>query len=100
MTRILPGLLLALFLVGTTGCDAFEDVFGDEAEATGTVEAVSATSITVDATAYAVTAETEFEGYTGIDDIEVGDEVEIEYEDRNGERVALEIEDPASEDED
>ena len=100
MARTLSALFLVTVLAGSTGCDALEDAFGDEAEAAGTVEAVDATSITVEATTYAVTAETEYEGYAGIGDVEVGDEVEIEYEDRGGELVALEVEDPANEDED
>ena len=85
-------------LVGLAGCDALEDVFEDEQEVSGTVEEVSDASLRVDGATYAVTAETEFEGYTGLDDVAVGDRVEVEYEDRSGRLVALEIEDPAFED--
>lgn len=85
-------------LVALAGCDALEDVFGGDQEVTGTVEQVGTDFLTVDAIRYAVTADTEFEGFTGLADLEVGDEVGVEYEDRSGERVALEIEDAAHED--
>lgn len=87
-------LLIAFLLTGSTGCDAIEDVFDSELEVAGTVEAVGPTSITLDATVYAVTDETEYEGYTGIDGVRVGDEVEIEYEEQDSGLVALEVEGP------
>jgi hypothetical protein len=96
----LAAALLALLLVGLTGCDLFEDVFGGDQEISGTVEEIGDDFVVVDGTTYTVTADTEYEGYTGLDDIAVGDPVDIEYEDRSGERVALEIEDPRNEDED
>ncbi len=90
------GLTLALFLIGFTGCDTLEGVFGGDQEITGTVEEVGANYLTVDATRYAVTPQTEFDGYARLSDISVGDRVKVEYEERNGERFALEIEDPSS----
>ncbi|MDX1531651.1 MAG: DUF5666 domain-containing protein [Rhodothermales bacterium] len=100
LLRPLAVLAFALCLAPLTGCDS-DGLFGDdEQEVEGTVEAVGDDFLTVDAIDYAVTADTEFEGYTGLDDIEVGDEVEIEYEERDSGRVALEIEDPSAEDDD
>jgi hypothetical protein len=96
--RPLTGLSLALLLAGLTGCDMVEDVFGGENEISGTVEEVGADFLTVDATRYDVTSETVYEGYTALSDVQVGDAVDIEYEDREGGRFAVEIEDPANED--
>ena len=90
--------LSALLILGFSGCDMIEGAFGNESETEGTVDAVGPASITVDATPYAVTVDTEYEGYTGIEDVQVGDEVEIEYEDGDGGFVALEVEGPESDD--
>ena len=88
----LGALALLLSVVGLSGCDTVEGVFGGDNEVTGVVESVDASSLTVDATRYAVDANTTFEApYTALADVQVGDEVEIDYEDRAGERVALEI---------
>lgn len=103
MLRILsraPALALLLAVPALSGCDALEDVFGGENEITGLVETVGADFLTVDATRYSVTAGTEYEGYTRLSDISVGDEVGVAYEDRSGARVAVEIEDAANETED
>ena len=98
------GALATLLLVaasGLTGCDAVEGVFGGENEVTGIVESVDAASLTVDATRYTVDANTTFEApYTALADVEVGDEVEVEYEDRAGERAALAIGDNTAPDND
>jgi hypothetical protein len=47
-----------------------------------------------------VTGDTEYEGLTGLADLSVGDEVEIEYEDRDGGREAVEVELAGAEDDD
>lgn len=101
-TSILKGFALLLLVFGFVGCDTLEDLnpFNDEKEVQGIVEAIGNNSLTVDGIVYTVTAETEYEGFTGLSDIAVGDEVEIEYtEDENG-RTAVEVEDPANEDDD
>lgn len=99
-TRALAGLAFLVLLAAPTlsGCDAFESVFGGDQEITGIVEEVGSDFLTVDAVRYTVNADTKFEGYTGLSDIRVGDEVKVEYKDQNGERVASNIEDPATAD--
>jgi hypothetical protein len=99
---ILAGLAIFLLAVGFTGCDALEDInpFHKEKEVEGTVEAIGASSLTVDGIAYTVTGDTEYEGLTGLADLSVGDEVEIEYEDRDGGREAVEVELAGAEDDD
>ena len=84
--------MLALLLVGLTGCDALE-VFGGDKEITGLVEEVGDNFLTVDASRYTVNAETTYSGYTSLADVAVGDDVEVSYKDQGGERVAVEIED-------
>lgn len=91
---------LVLLVVGLAGCDTLDDVFGNDQEISGIVEEIGADFLVVDATNYALTSSTEYEGFTGLSDISVGDEVNIEYEDRNGGRVALEVEDPNAPDPD
>ena len=92
------GLVLVCLVFGLTGCDTVEDLFEDEQEAQGIVEALGENTLTVDGIEYRVTGDTEFdEGLESLDDVSVGDEVEIEYEERDGGRVALEIE-PADDD--
>ena len=80
-------LLLALLLVVLAACD----VLGDGHAAQGTVDAVAEAHLVVDAVAYAVTNRTVFEGYTGLADVRVGDRVEVDFEARNGERVATDV---------
>ena len=97
------GLLVSLFVAlgaGLTGCDALGDLFGGDSEATGIVSALGADFVEVDATRYEVTSETEFEGFTSLLDISVGDSVGIEYEERSGARFAIEIEDASISDDD
>lgn len=87
--------LLALFLVlGTTGCDTFGDVFGNEQEANVTLEEVNVEESFVvgDGIRYDVDGDTEFEGVDGLSDLSTGDQVGIEYEDSGDNRRALEIE--------
>jgi hypothetical protein len=67
---------------------------------TANVSEVGADYITVEATRYKVTSDTEFEGFTGLADISVGDAAGIEYEERDGTRVAIEIEDASPGDDD
>jgi hypothetical protein len=97
---ILKGLALVLLFSGLVGCDAFEDLLGDEEEVQGIVEAIGDGSITVDGIEYRVTSDTEFEGIDGLDDLSVGDEVGIEYKEEGGGRVAVEIEFGDEEDDD
>ncbi|MBT8399141.1 MAG: DUF1344 domain-containing protein [Rhodothermia bacterium] len=91
--RILPA--IAFLLVGVlAGCDALESInpFDNEKEVTGTVEAVDTSSLTVDGIAYAVTSDTEFDGYADLSEVSVGDKVEVEYDEKNGGREAKEVE--------
>ncbi len=95
--RQISGILAAvvILLVGVlAGCDALESInpFDNEKEVTGTVEAVDTASLTVDGIAYAVTADTEFDGYADLSEVTVGDKVEVEYEEKNGGRQAKEVE--------
>jgi hypothetical protein len=65
----------------------------DGPEVQGTVEAIGPSSLVVAGETYLVTEGTEFDGYGGIGDVEVGDEVEVEYvEGDGGTRLATEIE--------
>ena len=94
-TRILRAFVLLFVVAGLAGCDTLEDInpFNDEKEVEGIVEAKTDNSLTVDGIDYMVTAETEFEGsLESLDDVNVGDEVEIEYEENGGAREALEVE--------
>jgi PDZ domain-containing secreted protein len=100
--RILwPG-FLGLLGLGLIGCDTLEDInpFSNEQEAQGLVESLGDNTLTVDGIAYTVTSDTEFEGIDSLADLQVGDEVEIEYEENNGTREALEIELAGAEDDD
>ena len=98
----LKSMTCMLVLVFASGCDTLEDInpFNDEKEAKGLVEAVGTDTLTVDGNSYAVTAETEFEGYTGLADVAVGDEVEVEYEENGGGRTAVEVERAGADDDD
>lgn len=83
-----------LFAFGVAGCDALEDInpFSNEKEVKGVVEAIGASSLTVDGIEYAVTDKTEFEGsLNGLSDLSVGVEVEIDYKEKNSRREAVEV---------
>lgn len=102
----LKRLLVACLVVGTTGCGAlaginpFDDE--DENEVTGVIEAIDApnNTLTVEGIVYTVTDDTEFEGPSGLSDFSTGEEVEIEYKEENGERIAVEVERPEEDDDD
>ena len=98
----LKSLTLVLLIFMAAGCDTVDDLFDNDKEVSGIVEAIAAdgTSLTVDGVAYAVTDKTEYEGISGLSDLAVGDEVEVEYEETNGGRVALEVELAGAEDDD
>ncbi len=87
---------LVLLVVGFqfVGCDAIESInpFNNEKEVTGTVETVDTSTVTVDGIGYAVTDKTEFDGYADLSEVQVGDKVEIDYEEKSGNREAVEIE--------
>ena len=89
---VLKGLVLVLLTFGLAGCDTLEDLFEDEKETSGIVEEIGDDFLVVDGIEYRVTSETEFDGLDGLEDLSVGDEVEIEYEEDGDIRVALEIE--------
>lgn len=84
--------IIAFFTLGVVGCDTLGDVFEKEKEVNGAVEEVGADYLVVDANRYAVTDKTTFDGITGLADLTVGDEVEVEYEENGSARTALEIE--------
>lgn len=98
---LVRGLVALLLVFGLAGCDAFE-VFDREKEIEGTIEAIAedGSSLTVDGIEYRVTSQTEYEGITGLADLSVGDEVEIEYEEEGDSRVAVEVELAGAEDDD
>ena len=101
ITMGLTSLALVLLVFTTAGCDTFEDIFENEKEAAGTVEEVGTDFVVVDAIRYIVTDDTEYEGISSLAELSVGDEVEIEYEERSdGTREALEIELAGAEDDD
>ena len=92
-TNILKVLALLVLALGFVGCDTLEDLVENEQEVQGFVEAKGENELTVDGISYLVTADTEFdEPYTSLEDVNVGDEVEIEYEENSTGRVALEVE--------
>ncbi len=97
---VLKGLVMFLLVFGFVGCDTLEDLnpFDSEKEVTGIVEVIGANSLTVDGIEYMVTDKTEFDGISGLSDLTVGDEVEIEYEENGGVREAVEIELAGAED--
>lgn len=99
---ILTGLVMLLLAVGFTGCDTLENLnpFNKEKEVSGLVEAIGASSLTVEGIEYAVTDGTEFEGVDGLDGLSVGDEVEIEYKEKDSGREAVEVELAGAEDND
>ena len=101
-TAIMKGGLLLLLVFGLVGCDSFDDLFENEKEVQGIVEAIAAdgSSLTVDGIVYRVTSNTEYEGISGLADLSVGDEVEIEYEEQGGDRVAVEVELAGADDDD
>lgn len=91
---ILKGFVMLLLVVGFTGCDTLEDLnpFNDEKEVTGVVEALTDSSLTVDGIEYTVTDKTTYEGISGLQDLTVGDEVEVEYKENGSSREAVEVE--------
>ena len=101
-STLVKGLVMLLLVFGFVGCDTLEDLnpFDSEKEVTGTVEAIGASSLTVDGIEYRVTDKTEFEGLAGLSDLAVGDEVEIEYEENGGTREAVEVELAGADDDD
>jgi PDZ domain-containing secreted protein len=99
---ILKGFVLLILVFSFTGCDTLEGInpFNNEKEVSGVIEAIGDNSLTVDGIEYAVTGDTEFDGISGLDELAVGDEVEIEYEERNGGREAVEVELAGADDDD
>ena len=97
--NFIRGLAALLLVFGLAGCDAFE-VFDREKEVSGTVEEVGADYLIVDGITYEVTSRTEYEGITGLSDLAVGMEVEVEYEENGGTRTAVEIELAGADDDD
>lgn len=91
-TALFASLVALLLAFSVTGCDTFEDVFENEKEVTATIEEVGADFLVADAIRYEVTGDTEFDGFDSLEDLSVGDEVEIEYEENSGGRRAVEIE--------
>ncbi len=97
----LKGLMLVLLFFAATACDTVEDIFENEKEVAGVVEVIDGNALTVDGIVYLVDDKTEYEGITGIGDLAVGDEVEIEYKDRgDGTRAAVEVELAGADDDD
>ena len=93
-SMMLRTFVLVLLGFGLAGCDMLEDVFENEKEVIGVVEAIAAdgSSITVDGIEYRITSQTKYDdGLDSLDDLNVGDEVEVEYEEQGGSRVALEV---------
>ena len=98
----LKGLAFVLLIFTAAGCDTVDDLFDNDKEITGIVEAIAddGSSLTVDGLTYTVTDKTEYEGISSLSDLAVGDEVEVEYEDTNSGRVALEVELAGADDDD
>ncbi len=86
------GLALVLLFFMAAGCDTVDDLFENDKEVNGIVEAIGANSLTVDGIEYIVTDKTEFDGFDSLSDLSVGDAVEVEYKESNGVREAVEIE--------
>ena len=65
---ILKGFVLLLLVFSFTGCDALEGInpFNNEKEVSGIVEAIGDNALTVDGIEYTVTANTEYEGISGL----------------------------------
>lgn len=97
---ILKSLVLVLLVSGFAGCDFLEDTFENEKEAQGIVETIGDNSLTVDGIEYRITSKTEYEGISGLEGLSVGDEVEIEYKEEGGMRVAIEVELAGADDDD
>ena len=85
-------LFLALLLVGATGCDTFEDILENEKEASGVVEEVGTNFLVMEAIRYEVNDQTTYDGLSGLSDIQVGSEIEVEYTESGSTRTAVEIE--------
>ncbi len=91
---VIPLVLTCLcLLVVTSGCDGLGGLnpFSNEKEISGVVENVTDNSLTVEGIEYSVTSNTKFEGVTGLQEISVGVEVEIDYEEKSGSREAKEV---------
>ncbi len=101
-STVLKGLVMLLLVFGFVGCDTLEDLnpFDSEKEVTGIIELIGANSLTVGGIEYMVTDKTEFDGISGLSDLKMGDEVEIEYEENGGVREAVEVELAGAEDND
>lgn len=91
--NVLMAGLLVLVVGSLVGCDALESInpFDNEKEVTGLVEELGDDYLVVKAVRYNVTSDTKFEGITGLADLAVGDEVEVEYKESSGARTAVEI---------
>lgn len=91
---VLQGLVMLMLVFSVVGCDTLDDLnpFSNEKEVSGIVEAIGSSSLTVDGIDYFVTSKTEYEGISGLQDLTVGDEVEIEYKEDGGNREAVEVE--------
>ena len=98
----LKALAFVLLIVMAAGCDMVEDVFENEKEASGTIEVIDGNNLTLsDGIVYIVDDKTEYEGISGLSDLAVGDDVEIEYKDRgDGTRAAVEVELAGADDDD
>ena len=98
----LKALAFVLLIFMAAGCDMVEDVFENEKEASGTIEVIDGNNLTLsDGIVYVVDSKTEYEGISGLSDLGVGDEVEIEYKDRgDGTRAAVEVELAGADDDD
>ena len=98
----LKALAFVLLIFMAAGCDMVEDVFENEKEAADTIEVIDGNAITLsDGIVYLTDDKTEYEGISGLSDLAVGDEVEIEYKDRgDGTRAAVEVELAGADDDD
>ena len=99
----LRGLMLVLLVFAATGCDTVEGIFENEKEAKGFIEAIDGNNISLDdGFVYIVDDKTEYEGVSGLSELNVDDEVEIEYKDRGDgtTRAAVEVELAGAEDDD
>lgn len=92
---LLQSLAVVLVVFAFTGCDPASptsDPFSDGLVARGTVQQIGSSSLTVNATDYAVTGNTEFvRPLTGLSDLSVGKKVAMKYEKKNGAMQALAV---------
>lgn len=96
---LLAGALALLFVFGAAGCDLRENDFANDNLLT--VEVIGGDFIVADAVRYGVVEETEFQGIEGLSGLNVGDRVEIEWEEGEDGRYVLYINlvEPAGEEE-